>query len=138
MVRSIVAVVAGAVVAVALVAAIDALGHRVYPLPKGVDWNDPVVVGRIVRGLPVGAFLFAVASWVVAAFAGAWLAARLAPARPLLHGGIVGALMLAATIANLMMFEHPLWVILSGLAGVPLCAWLGARAGSSSAALPSR
>jgi putative membrane protein (TIGR04086 family) len=136
MIRSIVAVVAAAVVAVALVAGIDALGHRVYPLPQGIDWNDPVVVGQIVRALPVGAFLFAVASWVVAAFVGSWLAARLAPSRPWLHGGIVGVVMLVATIANLMMFEHPLWVILSGLAGVPLCAWLGARAGGTPVAPP--
>lgn len=138
MIRNILAVVAGAVVAVALVAGIDALGHRVYPLPRGVDWNDPAVVAQVVRGMPVGAFLFAVASWIVAAFAGAWLAARLAPSRKLVHGGVVGALMLAATIANLLMIPHPAWVILSGLAGVPLSAWLGARAGGSAVANPPR
>jgi len=138
MIRSIVAVVAGVVVALALLAGIDALGHRVYPLPQGVDWSDPKVVERVVSALPIGAFLFAVTSWIVAAFAGAWLAARLALSRRSLHGGLVGALVLAATIGNLLMIPHPAWVIAGGLIGVPLCAWLGARVGGSAVAQPPR
>ncbi len=138
MIRSSMAVLVGAFVAAVLVAGIDALGHRAYPLPQGVDWNDPVVVARVVRGMPAGAFVFAVASWTVAAFAGAGLAARMAPSRPMLHGGLVGALMLAATIANLLMIPHPAWVILSGLAGVPACAWLGARIGGMAVTNASR
>lgn len=131
MIRSIGAIVAGAVVALALIAGIDALGHRVYPLPQGVDWRDPNVVKQVVSALPTGAFLFAMTSWIVAAFAGAWLAARLAPSRGSLHGSLVGALVLAATIANLLMIPHPAWVVAGGLIGVPLCAWVGARMGGS-------
>ena len=102
MIRSIVAVVAGVVVALALLAGIDALGHRVYPLPQGVDWSDPKVVERVVSALPIG------------------------------------ALVLAATIGNLLMIPHPAWVIAGGLIGVPLCAWLGARVGGSAVAHPPR
>ena len=40
-VRSVIAIVVGAVVAFVLVAAIEAIGHSVYPPPPGLDFNNP-------------------------------------------------------------------------------------------------
>jgi hypothetical protein len=117
-VRYAIALVVGIVVAFGLVAAIESLGHRLFPPPKDVNWNDPNVLRDYVQRLPIGALLFVVAAWVIATFTGGFAAARIARARPMLFAGIVGGLVLCATIANLVMIPHPVWIAVTGLGGI--------------------
>lgn len=117
-VRSVLAVVAGVIVAFALVAAIEAAGHAVYPVPKGLDFTDREQVRAYTQALPLGALMFVLAAWTVAAFGGGAVAALIARTRPLLHAAIVGAFVLAATLANLILIPHPLWFAVLGVVGV--------------------
>ena len=39
----------------ALVAAIEAIGHAVYPVPRGIDFTKPEEVRKYMDGLPIGA-----------------------------------------------------------------------------------
>jgi hypothetical protein len=125
--RRTLAIVAGIVVAFALIAAIDNLGHRLYPLAGMPAVDDRAAMRTYIAAMAPGAKAFAVLAWLVAAFCGPYLAARLARGATGLATAIVGGVVLAAVVANLVMLPHPLWMNLAGGVGVPLLAWLAAR-----------
>jgi hypothetical protein len=117
-VRSILAVVAGFVVIGALAfgtgAALTAAG--VFP-PATEPVND------------IGLVLFETAYVAVYAIFGCWLAAFLAPARPMRHALILGVLGLAfnLSMAAATWELRPAWSILLNLALVMPYAWIGGR-----------
>ena len=126
--RRVVAVLAGIVVAFVLIAVVDNLGHRLYPLTGMPAVDDRVAMREYIRGMAPGAKAFAVLAWLLAAFCGPYLAARLSRGDGWLAGMVVGGVVLAAVVANLVMLPHPLWMNLAGVLGVPLLAVLATRA----------
>lgn len=122
MVRSIIAVVLGALLAGVTVAAVEFLGQRLFPPPPGLDFNNR----EAMMSLPTGTFVFLLLAWALGALAGGWLAARLAPRKPLLHGMIVGALLMAGGVMNLVTIPHPVWVTILGLLVFLPAAYMGA------------
>ena len=121
------AAVAGAVVAVGIISLIESVGHRVYPLPAGIDWSNAEQVRAYVDSLPVGALLFVLAGWVAGALVGGVVAAWIARPRAVLAAAIVGAIVLAASVANLAMIPHPTWFAVVGVAGVVLAAFVAGK-----------
>ena len=121
------AIVAGVVVAFVTVMLIDMLGHVVFPPPEGLDFSDPDAIRPYLATLPIGAYLFILASSVVAAFVGTLLACYIGRGNPVLFGGVVGGIVLAATIANFIAIPHPLWLSISTLTGVVLSTLLAMR-----------
>lgn len=125
--RYLIAVMTGVVVAFGLIIGLDMLGHMLYP-EFVVDPSMPrIVVAAVIAGLPLGAKLWVMGTWIVAAFVGGWLAARVGRDRTFWIAGIVGALVLAATAANLMMIPHPRWMAIAGLLGIVAATWLAGR-----------
>ncbi len=131
--RRILAVLAGMVTGFVLVALVESAGHTIYPPPKDLDFTDPAALNAYVRSIPLGALLFVLLAWVVGTFGGAWVAARLAGPQPMLHAGIIGALLLAASVANLIAIPHPVWFSVSAVVLVPLSAWRAGRLAADSA-----
>jgi hypothetical protein len=84
-----------------------------------------------VDSLPTGAFLIVLAAWTIGTFVGALVASVIARDKPLLHSGIVGAVMLLATIMNLMTIPHPTWMAASGLALIVAMTVLASRIAQS-------
>lgn len=132
--RNTLAVLAGIVTAFLVVMLVEMLGHRLFPVPAGLDFNDKAAMAAFVRTLPVGALLCVLLAWVSGSFSGAWLAARLAVSRRPLLSGVVGLFVLAASITNLMMLPHPLWFSITAVIAVPAAAWLAGRLASAGAA----
>lgn len=124
------AAIAGIVTAFLFVMGIEAAGHTLYPPPAGLDVSNPAAIREYMKVIPPGALLFVLASWLVAPFAGGVVAARIAGSRPMLFAGLVGALVLAATVANLVMIPHPAWMAVAAVAGIPTMAVLAARTGA--------
>jgi hypothetical protein len=125
--RAILAVVAGCVLSVLIVAGVEALGHQIYPPPVGIDVRDPAVMRTVIAQMPVGAFVILVFGWMLGAGLGAWLATRLSGTGKAWPGGIVGGATLGATGINLFTIMHPTWVIVAALIGIPLATWVGIR-----------
>jgi MFS family permease len=125
--RSILAVLAGAIVAGVLIAAVEAVSSAVYPLPPGVDHHDYESLRQHVEQLPLGAFLFVLAAWAIGTFAGAWVAARLATRARFAHGLVVGALFLLAGVLSMLMIPHPAWMWAGAVLVFVVCSYLGAR-----------
>ena len=126
MVKSIIAVVLAVLLAGVVIAAVQLVNTQIFPLPPGVAFNDREAMSRAVSSMPTGGFVLLLLSYTLGALAGGWLAARMAPRRPLLHAMIVGVLLLAAGVMNFVSIPHPLWVTVLGLLIFLPMAWLGA------------
>jgi hypothetical protein len=86
-----------------------------------------VVVAGTGEAVGIGAFVSVLVSWALGAFAGGWVAARLAPSKKIVFGLVIGAFGLVAAIFNMLMIPHPAWVWVVGLAEFIPAAYLGAR-----------
>lgn len=116
-VRSILAIVIGLISAMATIAMIDWINHAIFrpPLPEGFNPYDREAAKNVMDNMPLGALLMLPIAWVVGAFVGGGLAALIAGRGRCWHAGIIGALVLAATIANFVLIPHPNWIIVAGL-----------------------
>jgi hypothetical protein len=114
MFRSILAVVAGVILAVALVAAAETVSHFTYPPPAGLDLGDSAAVKSWVGSLPFGAFAVVLIGWTLGAFAGTASAVLIAGRRPA-AGCLVAVLFLTATLFNLVTLPSPAWFRIAGV-----------------------
>lgn len=113
--RTILAVIAGLVAMAISVAAIQMLGHALYPPPPGTDFNDPAQVRALMATAPAVALGFVIVAWSVGSLVGAWLAARLSRGHPRGAALAIGLVMLALVAINLWMIPHPAWMVALGL-----------------------
>jgi hypothetical protein len=118
-------VIIGVVLGVGIVMAGDWINHRLWPPPPEVQVTNPEAIRDYMANAPITSLLGLPATWAIAALAAAFAGAKIG-ARAW-AGWIAGGLMFAATLANLAMIPHPLWMLISALVFVPLAAWLGAK-----------
>lgn len=107
LVQRIGAVVAGLVVAIAIVSGAEGIVHRMYPPPAGANMQDMAVVKQYVASMPLTPMLLVLGGWLLATFTGAALAAKLGQSR--VPAYVVGGLLLCAGIANSMLIPQPVW-----------------------------
>ena len=127
MIRNIGAIVIGVVAAFVTVMLVDKIGHIVYPPPAGLDFTNPDAIRPYLATLPIGAFLFILASSVIAAFNGTLVACFIGTARLRIFGAVVGGFVFAASVANFIAIPHPLWLALATLVGIILSTLLAMR-----------
>jgi hypothetical protein len=119
MLRSVVAVVTGFLLIMLLSLGMDTVLRTVLPAAFAAD-------GRV-DGVPL--LLFMQACVGVFAIAGCWLAARLAPRRPMFHALVLGVLGLAFNIAGSYAMWHtaPAWYHVLAIVLVLPYAWAGGQ-----------
>jgi hypothetical protein len=154
--RSVLGVILGAVVATVLMMVAETgnfLAFKPTEAP-GIDdfgklkeWmdefqKDPKQVTAWVNTLPIWAMVVVQLGWAVGTFAGAWVSAKIAGWAHLVHGLIIGALILIGTIANFYElkshgFDHPSWMIVLGvLLPIPV-AFLASKLATPSSSKPA-
>jgi len=138
MIRSAVVLLAGVVAAVLVVALMDAVVGRIYPLPAGTDLANPESMRQAIAALPAAAFLLLVVGWALAAGVGSYIAARLATHDFAIHGLIVALFVLTATISNLVRIPHPVWMWPAAIILIPAAGWAATRLLSRPIIPPSR
>jgi len=126
MIRSVLAVVAGVIVAVIVVGVVEAIGHAIYPPPE-IDLSDSEALQAIIAKLPVGAIAFMLVAWGLGSFAGGLTAAGIAGRAHTAHASFVGGIQMAFGILTILMIPHPLWFVIASFAIVIPSAWLGAQ-----------
>jgi hypothetical protein len=127
--RTILGILAGLVVAWLAMTICEFASLFLHRPPAGLDLRDPQALAAHIAAAPLSAMLVVVVGWALAAFVGAWVAARIARHRRA-AALVIGLLVLAGVIANIAMIPHPLWMTVAGLA-LPLpLAWLAARIAS--------
>lgn len=137
MIRKIAAVVLGALTAVVIIIAIEALGHAVYPPPQGVDPTNEEALRAYVMSAPIAALLFVMAAWLVATLVGGLLACFIAGETPMIYAAIVGGLVLLATLINLYAIPHPMWFSITSVLAIIATILVTGRLGSTFVAAPA-
>ena len=130
MLKNVAGAIAGIVVAFVLIMAVEKVGHLVYPPPADLDFSDPEAVRPYIATLPFLALLFPMIAWVLGAFVGTVVACKIGTANPLLFAAIVGGLVLAGTISNLILIPHPVWFSIVSLVAIAASAWFAVRVAS--------
>jgi hypothetical protein len=131
MLRSILAVLAGILVMGITVAAVQWLGHSIFPPPAGVDPTDHDAMVALIASMPVMALAFVLVAYAFGTFLGAYTAATISVAHKRGVAIIVGVLMLALVVLNFAVIAHPMWMVVVGvLIPLPfaLLAWKLAKA----------
>jgi len=113
--RTVLALVAGAVIAVLVISCIEWFGSLLNPPPPGLDMHDTAAMRAFIATLPWTAFLVVLAAWGMGVLSGGWLAGRLAPRAPALHALAITVLVAAGALANMLMIPHPAWFWVSAL-----------------------
>lgn len=117
MIQTCIAVLAGLVVGVAVIALGEGAGRAIFPPPFDVDPRDAESIRAAAAATPLGGWLISWCAWVIGVFAGAGLAAFLAP-KTLTRswwmrrfpGWLVAGILCALCAANLIMVTHPVWM----------------------------
>jgi nitrate/nitrite transporter NarK len=126
-IRNIVAVIVGLFVGMAVNMALIMLnGYVLFPMPSGMDMNDPAQLNEYVATLPTAGFLVPLAAHLGQSFVGGCVAARLGSSRPILLAMIVGLCSLAGGAYMMTTVDGPSWMVIE----LPLylvVAWLAGR-----------
>jgi hypothetical protein len=126
-IRTILAVLAGLLVALATMLALEYVGMSLFPLPPGIDLDNEADLARLVASATLGKKLWVLLAWAAAAFVGGWVAARLSRSHRAAAALVVGGLTVAGVVVNAMLLPHPPWMTAAGvLLPLPL-AWVAAR-----------
>lgn len=132
-VRSILAVIVGMLVAFVVIGVIEAIGIKLYPPPRGATPTDRESLKALVASMPLAAKLCMLLAYAAGSVAGGWMAALLAPRAKRMHAMIVAALLFGAGLMNLMTIPHPAWFWVASSLIYWLGAWSGAQAGGAGA-----
>jgi len=136
MIRTVVAVVLGLVVALATVLLVEYLGMSLFPLPPGIDLDREEDLARLVASATLGKKLWILMAWTLASFVGAAVAARVARRHPTGAALCVGGLIVAGVLLNAALLPHPAWMTMAGVLLPVPAAWLAARLAAGRRAPP--
>src|SRR5688500_3485430 len=120
--RCIGSIVAGLLLAMALVIAFEMFGEVCHPLPPGEHTHE--VICAHVEKYPPWILAVAVAAWGGTTYASTWVASRLGNR---ISGVIVGLCLLAMVLLNMSMLPYPLWFEVVNVIVFPLAILLGLR-----------
>lgn len=133
MLRTLLAVFVGLVVAMATMLGLEYLGMSIFPPPPGIDLANEADLARLVESATTGKKLWVLFGWTVAAFLGGWVAARISRAHRIAAALAVGVLIVAGVLLNAAMLPHPLWMTVAGVALPVPVAWLAGRLAAAAA-----
>ncbi len=123
MLRKIAATLLGVLAGILAISLVQALGHRFDPPPENPE--DLEVMRAFIAGLPLRAFLFVLASYVIGSFFAGWTAGKVG--KTMRPAWIAGGVLMLAGILNVVILPHPTWFMVASLSCYLPCAWFGAR-----------
>lgn len=117
MLRLVLGVMAGLLAGVVVTAAVESMGHMLFPPPAGTNLTDPAAVRGIMAQLPLQAKVFVLIAWFLGVLAGASTAALVAGRRAL-AGRITAGIFAAFVAWTLVSIPHPAWMVVGALVAV--------------------
>lgn len=126
MIRSMLAVVLGAIAALATLL-LQSLGMMLFPLPPGTPLHTEDDLARIVASAGTGERLWLLLCWLLAALAGGMVAARTSHRHRLGAALCAGALVACGVALDTALLPRPAWLSVAGVLLPVPAAWLGAR-----------
>jgi len=125
--RSILAVFLGWAASLFIIVAVEAAGHRLFPLPAGADiWNETALRSAGPE-IPAAALLLVVLGWAGGALGGGFLTGRLVQRAHVGHALLVALVVLGFAVWTMVTVPHPVWMWVASILLVPAAGWLGGR-----------
>ena len=114
--RTLLAVLAGAVVMWLTISVLEFAGHALFPPPPGLDPKNPADLAVLIAQAPPGAMAMLVIAWVAGAFTGGYTAARISHRHKRIAAVIVAVLVMLGVGGMIWLVpDHPVWVSALGL-----------------------
>ena len=137
--RTILGILAGLVAMWLVTWSIEYAGHALYPPPPGLDPRDTAQLGAILATAPTAALSLLVAAWSLGAFAGGFVAAKIAR-HPRVAAVIVALVTVLGVVAMIFLVPgHPAWVAVLGvLLPIPLALLAARLAGANKSGVSAR
>ena len=111
MVRLVLGAVIGVIAGVAVIAALESIGHVIFPPPEGVNIKDPEVLKSIMDQIPLGAKISVLIAWGGGVLVGGIVARVIAQGKAP-AASIVGLVLLALAGVTMVQIPHPIWMVI--------------------------
>ena len=126
--RLVLGVVAGLLVMYIVIAGVEYVSHSLYPPPPGLSPTNTADIGAVLAAMPQQGLALIVFAWVIGAFAGGYVAAKISRAWPRSAAVVIGLFVLLGVVGMILMAPgHPTWMAILGLVLPVPMALLGAR-----------
>jgi hypothetical protein len=125
MLRIIMGVIVGVVAGGAVIYGWEILGHKIWPLPPGLNVKDPEQLKTLITGMPVMAIAWIGIGYALGVFVGSSIANVVAQGRAV-AGWVVAVLLMAGAVWTMIAIPHPLWFI-----GLTVVMWAAAAWGAA-------
>jgi hypothetical protein len=115
--RTILGMLVGVVVAVAVIMLVEMLGHSAWPPPPGLDITDPAneaAFAAFVAQMPLGAKLMVLLAWLLGTFTGALAGAKIARHQTA-AALLVALVVISGVLGMILKVPHPGWLSVCGL-----------------------
>lgn len=115
--RTILGMLAGVVVMVGVILGVEAIGHRIYPPPAGLDPINPqhaAAFATFVAAMPFAAKAMLALAWTLGAFVGGLVAAKIAR-HQLAPALLVALVVMTGVVGMAVAVPHPWWLVAAGL-----------------------
>jgi hypothetical protein len=120
--------VAGLGTAFIVILVLEAALHLIFPMPSAANLSDPAAIDRVMRAMPLAAFVALLAAYVIGSFAGGLTAALASDGSSSTPSIVTGCALTIAGAANVFAMYHPTWFrVVSLLTYLPF-AYLGCLA----------
>lgn len=121
--RVISAIVAGVVVAIVLLIAVEFFSSIVHPIPADFDGSMEQMCAHVAN-YPQWVLAVCVPMWGLTAYLSTWIVQRIGGIAPAL---VMGLLLIAAVAFNVSQLPYPMWFKIVSLLVVPAAVALGSR-----------
>ena len=118
-------VLAGCVAGIAVIFAMEFISHAIYPLPEGMDPNNPEHLKLILANAPKGALMMVLLAGFLGGLAGGIVAAMFDKDNKTKRAIAVGIVLTILGIINLIMIPHPIWFMVTNVLVYIIGAYLG-------------
>lgn len=112
MLNRLTSVLAGCAAGIAVIFVMEFISHAIYPLPEGMDPNNPESLKLIMANAPIGALIMVLLAGFLGGFAGGIVAAFVDRNNATKRALAVGIVLTVLGIINLFMIPHPIWFML--------------------------
>ena len=102
----------GVILAGITVAMVETLGHKLFPPPENLDFNDLKQLENFIKNARTEVLIFPSIAWLLGGFVGSFVISK--------WGRLVGFYVFTAifplmVISNFFMIPHPIWLMITGL-----------------------
>jgi hypothetical protein len=129
MVKSIISTFLGVIAGIFVIFSLKVISHIIYPLPAGLDINDPEALTEYTNAAPVVVFILLIVSYALASLVGGLISAAMATRNKMSNAITVGGILMGLGAYDLLMIPHPVWTIIISIFLFIPCSYLGGYLG---------